>query len=85
MFKVGDKVVCLVSIKIAPEIVRGRTYTVKDVIYDERDDSHFLIGIDGVYGSYSSLYFQLYEVYHRKDKIERLRTRMVRKHQSFYV
>ena len=84
MFKVGDKVICLNSHKFAPELFRGRSCTITGVRYDEREDSKYLIVVDESIGMFSSMCFEHYEIYHRKDKIEQLKIKMDRIRQSFF-
>ena len=83
MFKIGDRVICLASHKFAPELFRGRPCTIAGIRYDERDDSQYLVTVEESIGMYSSICFEYYEVYHRKDKLKQLKIRMVQKHQFF--
>lgn len=85
MFKVGDIVICTDSHTMAPELFRGRPCTITDVRYEERDDSYYMVGVKESFGMYSSKLFEHYEVYHRKDKIIKLKDNIKRsqKHRFF--
>ena len=75
MFKIGDKVIACKN-SMFDEMKKGHTYTVTDIRCESRDDSGYLCKVDNLIGLYSSNYFELYTIYYRKDKIQRIQKRL---------
>lgn len=73
MFKVGDLVICK---RGSIEHKKGEIYTITDMRDEPRDDSNLLCRVNNSLGFYSANYFESYNIYCRKDKINELKKKL---------
>jgi hypothetical protein len=72
MFKVGDKVVCLLTHKYHPQINKGNEFIIKGIRYN-KIRNQIMCSVD----EYRNVYFdeELFEhseIYYRKQKLQRI-------------
>ena len=75
MFKVGDKVISKRS-SMFDEVKCGCIYTITYIKDEDRDDSKYLCKVNNSLGMYSANYFELYNIYYRKDKIHKIKEKL---------
>ena len=75
MFKVGDKVISKRN-SMFDEVKSGCIYTITYIKVEPRDDSNYLCKVNNSIGMYSANYFELYNIYYRRDKINKLKEKL---------
>jgi hypothetical protein len=75
MFKLGDKVVAKKD-SMFDEVKSGCVYTITFIRDEARDDSNYLCQVNGSLGYYSANFFESYNIYCRRDKINKLKFKL---------
>jgi hypothetical protein len=75
MFKIGEKVVSKKN-SMFDEVKSGCVYTITFIREEARDDSNYLCKVNNSVGMYSANFFESYNIYCRRDKINKLKSKL---------